>query len=441
MLVPCAPAPCGIGIYTTVRRAFRNSMNRTSQHITVRVIILYLALLATFTVLVTASSAIPRAAIDRNLKQSVSVIESEGEYPAHGSMLFTQDNFTDCVILNIAAGIDDKSPLQSAMLNTLHLSGNGIITDTRALLDGQPVAERPYARYWHGNQVLLRPLLCVTDYRGIRVINHVLLTLMALTCLLLCYTRVSRSLAMAMLLGLMVAGCWFVPLNMQYSACFYVALGAMLTLLLSPGRAMSHRWACLLFFALGSVTQYFDLLTTPLITLALPLIVWCMMVKPKHACRMVIVLSLMWIAGYALLWASKWVIASLITGTDVIGDAASSAMLRTMGSESAEHGATAQSIVSGYLGSVLRPATAGLLLAGIAVMGLLYWRMARPWRVVRSYTWLLLVAAMPLVWALTLVEHTYIHRFFTWRIIMVTAVAGLLFLFNTVDWRLILKKS
>jgi len=149
----------------------------------------------------------------------------------------------------------------------------------------------------------------------------------------------------------------------------------------------------------------------------------------------------MWIAGYALLWASKWVIASLITGTDVIGDAASSAMLRTMGSESAEHGATAQSIVGGYLGSVLRPATAGLLLAGIAVMGLLYWRMARPWRVVRSYTWLLLVAAMPLVWALTLVEHTYIHRFFTWRIIMVTAVAGLLFLFNTVDWRLILKKS
>ena len=183
MLVPCAPAPCGIGIYTTVRRAFRNSMNRTSQHITVRVIILYLALLATFTVLVTASSAIPRAAIDHNLKQSVSVIESEGEYPAHGTMLFTQDNFTDCVILNIAAGIDDKSPLQSAMLNTLHFSGNGIITDTRALLDGQPVAERPYARYWHGNQVLLRPLLCVTDYRGIRVINHVLLTLMALTCL------------------------------------------------------------------------------------------------------------------------------------------------------------------------------------------------------------------------------------------------------------------
>ena len=395
----------------------------------------YFILLATFFVLVVATASIPLSAIKGNLKASVQTIAQEGEYPVHGPSLTMQDNFTDCVMLNLAAGTDADHPMASAMANTLHFGNGDIISDTRDLLDGGQVESRLYARYWHGNQVLLRPLLCFMDYQSIRVFNYVLLTLLALACILLGYRQISRAFAAVLVLGLIAVAGWLVPLNMQYVACFGVMLTAMLLLLLMPNRFHSTRAACVLFFVIGGVAQFFDLLTTPLITLGLPLIVWCLIHKPDRAARMVILLSLMWFLGYASLWASKWVLAGIITGNDVIGDAVQSARLRTAGGEMAEQGLTATAIYKMYWSALV--STRALIAEAVVIVAIaiLYRCYSRPRRIISANLWLLLIAAMPVVWTLVLAQHTFLHHFFTWRIVLVTVVALLLFVCHTISFR------
>lgn len=395
----------------------------------------YFILLATFFVLVVATAAIPLSAIHGNLESSVQTIAQEGEYPVHGPSLTMQDNFTDCVMLNIAAGTDAGHPVVSAMSNTLHMGNGDIISGTRDLLNGQQAESRLYARYWHGSQVLLRPLLCVMDYRGIRIFNYIFLGLLALACILLGYRQVSRTFAAVFAVGLVAVTGWLVPLNMQYVACFGVMLVAMLLIMAAPGRFHTTRAACLLFFVIGGVAQFFDLLTTPLITLGLPLIVWCMIHKPDHAGRVVVMLSLMWLLGYASLWASKWVLAGFIMGSDIIGDAVQSAQLRTAGGEMAEQGLTATAIYKMYWSSLI--STRALIAEGafILVVAILYRCFGRPRRFMSANLWLLLVAAMPVVWTLVLAQHTFLHHFFTWRIVLVTVVALLLFVCHTISFR------
>lgn len=407
---------------------------RQTRNITVTIIAAYFTLLAIFFLLAVVTGLIPRHAVEQHLVQSVHTIGQEGEYPVHGISLLTQDNFTDCVMLNIAAGADNGHPVASAMDNTLHMSGRDIIASTSRLLDGNPVEARSYARYWHGYQVLLRPLLCLTDYRGIRVINGAALALLALLCIVIGYWRVSRPFALSLAAGLLLTGCWIVPLNMQFTSCFAVMLAALLAVMLGQRALHSTGAASVAFFVIGGVTQYLDLLTTPLITLGLPLIAWMLIHKPGRASRTVVLLSLMWGLGYASLWASKWLIAGLVTGNDVLGDAINSVRIRSVGGEMAEQGLTAADILRGYwnhfaaLGLAGWGALAALTIAVVA----LYRCCGRPYRVIGGNLWLLLVAAMPLVWALVLTQHTFLHHFFTWRIVLVTLVAIMLFICHTI---------
>lgn len=47
-----------------------------------------------------------------------------------------------------------------------------------------------YSRYWHGNQVIVRPLLCVTDVHGILIINAVLLAILLMLLLIALWRQV-----------------------------------------------------------------------------------------------------------------------------------------------------------------------------------------------------------------------------------------------------------
>lgn len=398
-------------------------------HTAAKVIAAYFIMLLWFFVLTVITNTIPRSAIETGLQESVDEIAAEGDYPAHGIFLYTQDNFTDCVMMNIAAGVDASAPVQSAMRNTLHISKEGIIPSTQAYFKGQEVQSYDYARYWHGNQVTLRPLLCMTNNHGIRIINYILITLLTVACIFFAYTRISRGFALTLAATLAVGGIVFIPLNMQFVSCFYIMMTAMLIVMIWKNKFSSQSNAFLFFFILGGITQFFDLLTTPIITLGFPLMAWCFVNKPSKSIKMVIVLSLMWLAGYASLWASKWVLAQLITGNDYISDALNSARIRTVGSERAEKGATTVTIalqLKNYL-TILWP----VLLAGVALLATLYWRYSRPIEIVRNKLWLLLIAAMPIAWFCVLTQHTFIHFFFTWRIFLLTLAAGTMFLIHT----------
>ena len=347
-------------------------------------------------------------------------------------------------MMNIAAGVDHHQPLNSAMSNKFHFNeGGSLFEATWNLLDGKEVDVQDYGRYCHGYQAALRPMLLLTDYRGIRLINHLLLAVLAILCLVLSYKKASHAFPLALAIGLLCVGFFYVPLNIQYTTCFIIMFVAMIIILTLKKKHFSKRWACLGFFTLGGVTAFCDLLTTPIITLGLPLIVLCLAYKPTRTCQTVLLLSVMWLIGYASIWASKWVLASLITGSDIVGDAMANARIRTVGSATSEEGATTLSILSSVWENITSRSPLFYLsvLVALAVLGAMYRHWRQPLSIIRSNLWLLLVASMPLIWFVVLMQHTYIHSFFTWRISLVAIVALILFFINTINWPSIIKKS
>ena len=90
-------------------------------------------------------------------------------------------------------------------------------------------------------------------------------------------------------------------------------------------------------FAVGSITCFLDYLTTPTLTLALPLliyVIYCsreqhysnkdLFVKTFLAC-------VSWAIGYAFTWISKWVIADTFTDANVIKSALEQIKYRSIG--------------------------------------------------------------------------------------------------------------
>ena len=78
----------------------------------------YLILLLTFTLLMLGTYTLPSSLISDNVIASAQQLQNEGQ-AAHliNSRLGRLDNYTDALMLNLAISSDTKHPLRSAMLN------------------------------------------------------------------------------------------------------------------------------------------------------------------------------------------------------------------------------------------------------------------------------------------------------------------------------------
>ncbi|HGB4051199.1 TPA: hypothetical protein ACIVF2_004493, partial [Salmonella enterica subsp. enterica serovar 16:l,v:-] len=92
----------------------------------------------------------------------------------------------------------------------------------------------------------------------------------------------------------------------------------------------------LYFFILGSVINFIDLLTAPVASLSIPLIIIILFLYEGKATfissiKTTILSSISWGLGYGLTWVAKWLIASVILGQNVFLNAIQSMFFRTVG--------------------------------------------------------------------------------------------------------------
>ena len=393
---------------------------------------------AVFTVAMYAVTLVPRGAIERNAVRSIDIIHYEGQEKAvaANNMLFRLDNFTDCLMVNIALSAPDDDRTTAAMLNPMHLGDimNQVDQTWNWVHHNDSVAPPKvnYGRYWHGYQVPLRLWLTVTDYSGIRLANALLLALLTLALDVLCWRRVSPAVALAMLLSLMmVLMPVVVPWSMQYSTCFIVMMMASCAVLAVKRVGRSLPLAAAMMAATGAITAFFDLLTTPMLTMGFPLVLYLLAYKPEKPWRVMLLLVVAWGVGYAGTWAAKWVVAGVITGEDVLSDAMRTARYRTVGRDTDTTGIVLVDLLKHYW-AMATPLRAALLAAVLAVTMVVLRAMSRSWRAMSRHLLMLAVAALPLLWYALLAQHSFQHRWFTWRSMAVTFFALFCYLIYTV---------
>ena len=163
-------------------------------------------------------------------------------------------------------------------------------------------------------------------------------------------------------------------------------------------------------------TSFLDLLTYPLVSFAVPMTFYLLLERNRSNLKdnvmKFILFGLTWSIGYVGMWASKWVISSILLNENIVAYSLNKLLFRTSNVEFARMDAILMNL------SVYRHKSYLIIFALIAIyyakrfidlkerISLGNLKGALPF---------LLVAMLPFVWYLFASNHSYIHFWFTYR--------------------------
>ena len=349
-------------------------------------------------------------------------------------MLFDLDNATNHIMIAKSAYKDDTNWIKTSLMN---YSATDEEILTKHYLDLQSDA---YGRYWHGYLIVLKPLFLFLDYNGIRWLNYVLLSLLTLSCAYWSYKRIGLQTCILFVLSLCAVEGYIVPLSTQLSTMFYISLSASLIVLLWGKQLEQKRLLSNFFFIIGGLTSFFDFLTTPVLSLGLPLSLHLLLNREGEKWRKVVKMGIIWLAGYASIWLSKWILVSLFTEHNMLLEALQQMSIH-MGLESVhstnpfgDGNVLFERIYVTFTDLPSNPIT--LWLVFVFIIGCI--TLALKKKKEKGYNQnvgYLLIALIPIAWYLATGTHTGVHWRFTHRSLWVTCFSLSIFLLNLIDWQ------
>lgn len=220
---------------------------------------IFFACIASYLILLILVNFIPTNWISHNLQKSSETLIQEDEkqiipLPHKTEILF---NYSDVIMLNLVASVDSQHPFAASLLSRksyipgqeqmidttptvsipaneqyLEPDKNCLIREFYGMMHGDTLASSSeYARYWHGYQVLLRPLLLFLDLHGIRIFLLVCMMVLFLTFCILAGKRLGIFTALAFALGLLSVSIFTLTRSINESLLFLFTLASMIFLL------------------------------------------------------------------------------------------------------------------------------------------------------------------------------------------------------------------
>lgn len=376
----------------------------------------FLLLLIIYVGLLTFVFTIPNKYLSNNQQASFTILDSEGNYPSlsksdwQGTRL---DNFTDKLMIEKSKK-KETNPLIAA------------------------ISINDYPRYWHGYQVVLRPLLVFTSYGGIRQIYGFIVMLLIGTNLFFLIKKTDIFFSLSFFLCFYFIRFQTLFISMQFSNVFVVMLIFNLYILIRDMYDLKSKKYLLEFFLAGSLTNFVDLLTAPLVTLGVPLITLLYLCLKTVTTNEKITLQYLknifficfsWGIGYGGTWAFKWIIASFVLRKNIIFDAVNQAIFRTEGNQ--QYPLDRSDMLKRNIGLILNHFNSVIfVLLVLLVIVLVIRKRDVVFRkfINRNSFYLLLIMIFPYIWYLAMANHSQIHYYFTYRAQIITVFSFLSFL-------------
>lgn len=359
-------------------------------------------------------------ALEPQYSKSVDQLEKESNYPnllfnADGSIL---DNFMDTIMIRTCSISEAYDDLIHAAFDN-----NG------------------YPRYWNGYLVTLRPVLSQFSYQQIRYINMFLL----ITAFCFCFSGIQQKIDFASAAGFAISiiACFFVFISesLQYFSVFFILFLTIIILLYTPYFQTLYK-TTLLLFAVGMVTNFFDLLTAPLLTLGIPLIIiLCIEYRKEEQNSFfkqffsIIAHSVSWGLGYSICWISKWILGTLILKTNLFEDALKTAQFRLYGNEQYPLDRKLMFTLNFntyFFAKGHKPA----ILIGVIILILfiiLVFCHKKSWK--NIFFPVLFTGAAPYIWYYAFANHSQLHYFYTYRIQAITLFSVFASISSAIDWK------
>lgn len=217
-----------------------------------------------------------------------------------------------------------------------------------------------------------------------------------------------------------------IGMSMQYTWVFLIAV-AFSVLVLRKYNVCEGNTHNLIFLMIGCLTAFFDFLTYPLFTMALPMIILCMCYglqerkKAGFFLRYLIFAALHWAIGYVGMWFGKWICLNLFWGDGAIQDGINSIMFRSGRQEMTYN--FAETVWENVSVLLKWPyVLCAVFLLGMILFGVRQKQQLR----VELFIAYCGIAALPFAWYFVSLNHSYIHAFMTYRELSITALAGTL---------------
>lgn len=368
--------------------------------------------------------------------QETIINEFTDEVTIDGYKATLTGNFTDCIMLENA--IYDYSPKHNVLSQVLTMyrpesyyvpedpdgmqPGNSIIDYMNGIPQPQ---EFPYARYWHGYLVFLKPLLLFFSFNSIRLLNSILLPLLLSLCIIL-IQKESDNWQLALVFSFSALFMYFSTSfqSLNLSICMYLTLIGSISIFVKdyhqkdktiPWKAVS------LFILLGAITSYLDFLTYPLAVFCFPLCLFFYkegQSKLKELLIKLISLCLAFGFGYIFMWASKWILASIFTDSNIIKDAWETIKIRTGEANDSGHVLGYTEVLKKNLSPFLNRPYAFLIL--LILLFFLFCFKKYNFKAKGITIIYILIGLFPFVWWFITANHSVQHWIFTCRIFSIT---------------------
>lgn len=409
-------------------------------------LIIYLVLILIFLIALVLSSKIPNKYINSNVQKSAEELYELNEktiisYAGKDVVLF---NFTDALMINTAYSIDTSSPLYSAMIARRNyipevttkvyrdVKPSGVeaegeageyqedVFQTKELLNtvnGENIPSFEYARYWHGYLVFLRPLLLLFDYNVIRIMSAVIFAMLVFVLIYLIIKKINWIIGILFTISLLCVDVFIAGISLNAITPFYIAVIASIILIWKFDKLKDK---FMLFFIVGAITVFLDLLTTPLITFGIPITLYFLIlqkqekIENKELMARYIKICVAWGIGYAVTIVLKWIMVDILYNREVIITSVQEFLFRA-GKNSGLSSFEICGIILKYnyyeIGRIF--VSIAVILSGIVFAVIANIKTKGTHK--NSLVPYILTGIMPIAWYLVLSEHSLEHSFFTYR--------------------------
>lgn len=397
-----------------------------------RMIAILLVCIGIGTVALVGVYTIPVDKIDTNVQESVYIFEHEGTYPSVSAHCMSKlDNWTDSIMLLNALYSGQESVIEKSMV-VYHQRVHGK-NPTESLInyyaeeeEWEEMSVRGYARYWHGYLIFLKPLLMCMNYGTLRIVNLVIQTILNIVLAVILYRKKLSHYIIPYLLSV----CLIMPLttaySLQFSSVFYIFTIGSIILLWKNDKWKGTEKYLYFFLILGILTSYFDFLTYPVATLGVPLIFFICLNKETRIVKNIvniIVYSCSWGIGYIGMWAGKWLVATALTQENIIVDAFKAIGTRSSMSDSAGVGISFFEVLYRNIGAFIEnPLMLGVLLYILVCLAVVIKKKLHK-EFFECVIVFGVVGLFPFVWYFYTSNHSYIHFWFTYKDLIITAFA------------------
>lgn len=182
-----------------------------------------------------------------------------------------------------------------------------------------------YMRYWHGSTMIIRPLLMLFNIEQIYYLFAILLIILLVVLVIILIKKKTYLLIFSLIIGLIITTSQYVPFCLEYVWTYLIMLISAILGIFLEKKEKGNAKISLLMFITGIMTCFFDFLSTETLTFTIPiLIIFIIRNKEQRIksinteVKQIIKWMILWLLGYSLMWASKWILSSIILNVNAL---------------------------------------------------------------------------------------------------------------------------